>query len=167
MAAKVMALSIRMDMIKVRFIIYGACLLFVVFIFISRLILQKISRLAVQGLAEGGQGREAHGLRLACLEDRQVSLSDSHLLRQLSGRHLPLCQHYVYVYYDWHISSFLDSHFVFFLICSCHLEKLGYYDHADSEAEEVTVRAVYHDVIMFQRNMVLCPEISEYFKDPL
>ena len=61
----------------------------------------------------------------------------------------------------------LDSHFVFFLICSCHLEKLGYYDHADSEAEEVTVRAVYHDVIMFQRNMVLCPEISEYFKDPL
>ena len=102
MAAKVMALSIRMDMIKVRFIIYGACLLFVVFIFISRLILQKISRLAVQGLAEGGQGREADGLRLACLEDGQVSLSDSHLLRQLSGGHLPLCQHYVYVYYDWH-----------------------------------------------------------------
>ena len=102
MAAKVMALSIRMDMIKVRFIIYWSYLLFAVFIFISRLILQKISRLAVQGLAEGGQGREAHGLRLACLEDRQVRLSDSDLLRQLSGGHLPLCHHYVYVYYDWH-----------------------------------------------------------------
>ena len=50
----------------------GECILLVVFIFISRLILQKITRLAVQGLAEGGQGREAHGLRLACLEDRQA-----------------------------------------------------------------------------------------------
>ena len=145
----------------------GECLLLVVFVFVSWLILQKISRLAVKSLAESGQGREADSLCLACLEDRQVRLGDSHLLRQLSGGHLPLGQHYVYVYYDWHISSFLDSHFVFFLICSCHLEKLGYYDHADSEAEEVTVRAVYHDVIMFQRNMVLCPEISEYFKDPL
>ena len=33
--------------------------------------------MAVQSLAEGGQGREAHGLRLVCLEDGQVSLSDS------------------------------------------------------------------------------------------
>ena len=59
-------------------------LLFILIIFISRLILQKISRLAVQSLAESGQGREADGLRLACLEDGQVRLGDSDHLRQLS-----------------------------------------------------------------------------------
>lgn len=83
-------------------IFYVVCLFVVVLIIVSRLILQDISWLAVQSLAEGGQGGEAHGLSLACLEDGQVRLCDSDLFCQLSGGHLPLCQHYVYVYYNWH-----------------------------------------------------------------
>ena len=117
--------------------------LFFSIIFISRLILQKISRLAVQGLAEGGQGREAHGLRLACLEDGQVRLSDSHLLCQLSGGHLPLCQHYVYVYYDWHDCFRLDCQVVFFAGFYCELMQETKDDDKQRADEHVCVDRPY------------------------
>ena len=112
-------------------IMIRVCLLFVFIIFFSRLIFENIPGLAVQGLAESGQGREAYGLGLACLEDGQVGGRDPDLLRQLSGRHLPLCQHYVYVYYDRHFFSSLDCH-CFFLV-----QMQGYvYDFCEQQEEE-------------------------------
>ena len=59
---------------------------------------KDVSRLAVQGLADGLQGGEADGLGLAGLQDGKVRLREAHALRQLAQRNLTLSHLYIEVY---------------------------------------------------------------------
>src|SRR5262245_40528977 len=63
---------------------------------------QQVARLALEHLAERGEGREAHGLGAAVLEYRQVGGRDPDAVRELTYGHLPFGQHHVDVDGDWH-----------------------------------------------------------------
>ena len=65
-----------------------------------RHIFQNVSRLAVQGGADGLQGGEADGLGLVVFQNGQVRQGDVHLLRQLGEGHLPPGHHHVQIHYD-------------------------------------------------------------------
>ena len=55
----------------------------------------------LQLAADGVEGGESYGLRLARLEDREVGEGDAHALGEFTERHLALGKHYVEVY-DYH-----------------------------------------------------------------
>ncbi len=69
-------------------------------------IFKNISGLALQSPADSLQGRETHGLGFSCLQNGKIRRSNPYLLGERRGRHLPLRQHHIDIYYYWHIFQF-------------------------------------------------------------
>ena len=66
----------------------------------SLAILQDVAWLAVEGLTDGIERREADGAGLARLQYGEVGGGDTHLVGQFARGHLALGQHYIYIYDD-------------------------------------------------------------------
>ena len=71
-------------------------------------ILQQVSRLAVQCLAERVECAEPDTLGLAGLQNRQVHRRKPDLLGQFGGSHLPPGQHHIDIYYYRHEDYFSE-----------------------------------------------------------
>src|SRR5690606_25020834 len=75
----------------------------------SRPVLQQLAGLALQHPADRLQGREAHALDVALLEQREVGLADADRVSQLLRLHLAPRQHHVEVNHDRHQTMLLAS----------------------------------------------------------
>ncbi len=63
---------------------------------------QQIPRLAIQSIAQGGQGGEPDGLCLPRLQNGQVGSRYADFLGKLPGGHLPPGEHYIHINYYLH-----------------------------------------------------------------
>ncbi len=70
---------------------------------------EDVAGRAVQDAADGVEGREAHGLGFAGLEDREVGNGDAHALAQLVERHLAAGHHHIKIHDNHNAQVGLDG----------------------------------------------------------
>ena len=64
---------------------------------------------AVEDAADGVEGREAHGLGFAGLQDREVGYGDAHALAQFVERHLAAGHHHIKIHDNHSAQGDLDG----------------------------------------------------------